>query len=83
MRSFDRRVFRPLRFEGDGSGYTLIDSVEDAIGYVTDIWPVRIGKAYEDALQACIDGISDRISPEQVRQILYESARSAGLHVGD
>ncbi|WP_411828492.1 DUF982 domain-containing protein [Neorhizobium petrolearium] len=78
-----KRVFRPLRFDREGNGCIFIGSVEDAIEFVADSWPVRAGEAYENALQACIDGINDRISPNAVRQILYSSATAAGLHVSE
>lgn len=75
------RTFQPLRFEKDDGGHVLIDSVEAAIQYVTDSWPVRNGKAFEEALQACIDGMAGRISPDQVRQALYKAAKEAGIHI--
>ncbi|WP_454851032.1 DUF982 domain-containing protein [Rhizobium binxianense] len=80
MANRDDRGFEPLKISNEDGGEELvISTVEGAIRYVTDLWPVRNGEAYEEALQACIDGMNDRISPTEVREILLRAARKAGV----
>ncbi|MGY5801092.1 DUF982 domain-containing protein [Rhizobium sp. LEGMi12c] len=58
-----------------------IDSIAQAVECLTTKWPVRYGDAFEEALQACVDGIKGRVSPEQVRSAFLKAASAAGMRV--
>ncbi|WP_080761175.1 DUF982 domain-containing protein [Rhizobium rhizogenes] len=65
-----------------GGGYLVVDNVEKAVGCLTDLWPARSkGQAFEEALQACIDGINHRVSSESVRQAFINAANEAGIRI--
>jgi N-methylhydantoinase A/oxoprolinase/acetone carboxylase beta subunit len=64
-----------------GGGYYVVDTVEKAIECLTGVWPGHKGEAFEAALQACIDGINHRVSPEEVRQALINAANEAGIRI--
>lgn len=82
MNDFNIRAFTPVRINLQiGDEYHIIDTVKKATECLTESWPVRSGEAYEEALQACIDGMKDRIAPEQVRQALIKAARGAGIGI--
>jgi hypothetical protein len=82
MTNRDARGFEPLKISNEDGGEELvISTVEGAIRYVTNLWPIRNGEAYEEVLQACIDGMNDRISPAEVRETLLRAARAAGVRV--
>ncbi|MFK0164178.1 DUF982 domain-containing protein [Rhizobium sp. NPDC090279] len=59
----------------------IVGSVAQAVEYLTTKWPIRYGDAFEEALQACIDGVKGRASPEQVRSAFVNAAVAAGLRV--
>ncbi|MEZ2218759.1 DUF982 domain-containing protein [Rhizobium sp. RCC_161_2] len=64
-----------------GGGYLVVDTIEKTIECLTDFWSGPKGDAFEAALQACIDGINHRASPEEVRQALINAASEAGIRV--
>ncbi|MFT4185412.1 MAG: DUF982 domain-containing protein [Rhizobium sp.] len=64
-----------------GGGYLVVDTVEKAIDCLTQRWPGRKGEAFEEAVQACIDGINHRIPPQDVRQAFIKAANEAGIHI--
>ncbi|WP_245432601.1 MULTISPECIES: DUF982 domain-containing protein [unclassified Rhizobium] len=59
----------------------IVNSVAQAIECLTTEWPVRYGDAFEEALQACIDSVKGKTSPEQVRVALVNAAKAAGMRV--
>lgn len=74
--------FAPVQIEiHSGSGYHLVDTIEKAIECLTDQWHGLKGEAFEAALQACIDGINHRVSPEEVRQAFIKAANEAGIRI--
>lgn len=74
--------FMPIRIAmRSGDGYFVVDSIEKAIEYLTNLWPNTKGQAFEDALQACIDGINHRVSPDDVRRAFVNAANEAGIRV--
>lgn len=74
--------FEPLRiaFCDEGEVQTVA-SVAQAIECLTTKWPTRYGNAFEEALQACVDGIKGRVSPELVRSALVKVAEAAGMRI--
>lgn len=84
MANCDARGFEPLKISNeDREEGLIIDTVEGATRYVTKSWPVRNSEAFEEVLQACIDGMNDRISPEEVRQALLGAATKAGVRISE
>jgi N-methylhydantoinase A/oxoprolinase/acetone carboxylase beta subunit len=74
--------FTPVQIEIRSSGgYIVVDTVEKAIECLTERWPNLKGEAFEAALQACIDGINHRVSPEDVRQAFVNAANEAGIRI--
>jgi len=65
----------------DESELQFVDSIEQAVECLTTKWPIRYGDAYEAALQACIDGVKGRVSPDQVRSAFVNAADAAGIRV--
>jgi hypothetical protein len=75
-------VFAPLGIAmRDEDELQSIDSITQAVECLTTKWPIRYGDAFEEALQACVDGIKGRISPEQVRSAFLKAAGAAGMRV--
>jgi len=64
-----------------GDGYLVVDSIEKAVECLTDLWLARKGQAFEEALQACIDGINHRVSSENVRKAFINAANEAGISI--
>jgi hypothetical protein len=76
--------FAPIRIAiRSGDGYFVVDTVEKAVEYLTSFWSSSKGEAFEEALQACIDGINHRVSPEDVRRAFIDAAHEAGIRVLD
>lgn len=74
--------FAPVQIAIRASGgYLVVDTIEKAIECLTELWPGRKGEAFEEALQACIDGINHRIPPEDVRQAFINAANEAGIRI--
>lgn len=74
--------FAPVQIEIlSGGGYSVVDTIEKTIECLTDFWSGPKGEAFEAALQACIDAINHRASPEEVRQALINAANEAGIRV--
>jgi hypothetical protein len=74
--------FEPVQIEiHSGSGYRVVDTIAKAIECLTDQWHGLKGEAFEAALQACIDGINHRISPEEVRQAFIKAVNEAGIRI--
>lgn len=65
----------------DGDEVQFIGSIAQATEYLTTQWPIRSGDAFEEALQACIDGIKGRVAPEQVRSAFLKAAVAAGIRL--
>ncbi|MGV2184573.1 DUF982 domain-containing protein [Rhizobium rhizogenes] len=66
-----QRSFAPVRIVSELTDeYQIIDSVEGFAQYLLEALPLRNVEVCEKALQVCIDGLSDRLSPEQVRETL-------------
>lgn len=65
----------------EGDEFQIVDSVAGAVEYLTAKWPICCGDAFEEALQACVDGIKGRVSPEQVRSAFINAADAAGIRV--
>jgi hypothetical protein len=65
----------------DEAEVQTVDSVAQAIECLTTKWPMRHGDAFEEALQACVDGIKGRVSPEHVRSALVKVAEAAGMRI--
>jgi hypothetical protein len=75
-------AFAPLGIAmQDGDEVQSINSIAQAVEYLTTKWPIRYGDAFEEALQACIDGVKGRASPEQVRSAFLKAAGAAGIRV--
>lgn len=75
-------TFEPVKIDLDGNGEVqIIDSIMRAVECLTTQWPVRHGEAFEDALQTCIDGVTGRASPKQVRSAFIAAAKAAGILV--
>lgn len=73
-------AFLPVRLAVRGKdAVEVIDSIEKAVEYLTTLWPVRHGEAFEGALKSCIDGIKGRASPQQVRSTFVNAANAAGI----
>ncbi|OCJ07075.1 hypothetical protein A6U86_08295 [Rhizobium sp. AC27/96] len=73
-------TFPPVRIAVRGKdAVEVIDSIEKAVEYLTTLWPVRHGDAFEGALQSCIDGIKGRVSTQQVRAAFVNAAAAAGI----
>ncbi|ACM30257.1 DUF982 domain-containing protein [Agrobacterium rhizogenes] len=74
--------FAPVQIEIRSSGgYYVVDTVGKAVEYLTDHWHDLKGEAFEAALQACIDGINHRVSPEEVRQAFIKAVNEAGIRI--
>lgn len=73
--------FAPVQIEILGGGYVVVDTVEKAVECLTDQWHGLKGDAFEAALQACIDGINHRVSPEEVRQAFIKAVSDAGIRI--
>ncbi|MDK4701859.1 MULTISPECIES: DUF982 domain-containing protein [unclassified Rhizobium] len=65
----------------DGDEIQFIGSISQAVEYLTTQWPIRSGDAFEEALQACIDGVKGRASPERVRSAFLKAAGAASIRV--
>ncbi len=75
-------AFAPLGIAAqDGDEIHSINSIAQAIEYLTTKWPIRYGDAFEEALQACVDGVKGRVSPEQVRSAFLKAADAARMRV--
>lgn len=75
-------AFAPLEITiCDGDEIQSINSIAQAVDYLTAKWPIRYGDAFEEALQACVDCVKGRVSPEQVRSALLKAAAAAGIRV--
>lgn len=64
-----------------GGGYLVVDTIEKAIECLIQQWPGQKGEAFEEAVQACIDGINHRIPAEDVRQAFIKAANEAGIRI--
>lgn len=74
--------FAPVQIAIRASGgYLVVDTVEKAIECLTELWPGRKGEAFEEAVQACIDGINHRIASDDVRKAFINAANEAGIRV--
>lgn len=75
-------AFAPLGIAAqDGDEVQSINSIAQAIEYLTTKWPIRYGDAFEAALQACVDGVKGRVSPEEVRSVFLKAAGAVGMRV--
>ncbi|AYG69591.1 DUF982 domain-containing protein (plasmid) [Rhizobium sp. CCGE531] len=75
-------VFEPVKISLDDDGEVqVVDSVMRAVECLTTQWPVHYGEAFEQALQTCIDGVTGRASPPQVRSAFITAAKAAGILV--
>jgi len=75
-------AFAPIGIASrDGDELQFIASIGQAIEYLTRQWPIRSGDAFEEALQACIDGVKGRASPEQVRSAFLKAADAVSIRV--
>lgn len=59
----------------------VVDSIESAIECLTTVWPIRNGDVFEYVLQTCIEGITGRVSSQQVRLVFIHAAEEAGIFV--
>ncbi|TXI01410.1 MAG: DUF982 domain-containing protein [Rhizobium sp.] len=74
--------FAPVKIAlSDEGEVQIVTSVSQIVEYLTMQWPVPYGDAFEEALQACIDGVQGRISPQQVRSAFTKAAKAAGLRI--
>jgi hypothetical protein len=74
--------FAPIQIEIQSTdGFFVVDTIEKAVACLTGHWPGIKGEAFEAALQACIDGINHRISPEEIRQAFIKAANEAGIRI--
>jgi hypothetical protein len=78
-----RRAFAPLRIAVHGVGaYRVVSTVREASECLMDHWPVKHeGAAFEAALQACLDAMEDKATPDAVRQAMIRAAGEAGISV--
>ncbi|MGY5777419.1 DUF982 domain-containing protein [Rhizobium sp. LEGMi135b] len=75
-------AFAPLGIAmQDGDEVQSINSIAQVVEYLTTKWPIRYGDAFEEALQACVDGVKGRVSPGQVRSAFLKAAGAAGIRV--
>lgn len=73
-------TFEPVKISPEDNGEVqIVDSVMRAVECLTTQWPVRYGEAFEDALQTCIDGVTGRASPQQVRSAFIAAAKAVGI----
>ncbi len=63
----------------DAGEYRQITSVHDAAETLLKHWPVDDGEWYLTAVQACLDALKGRISPELAREALIKAADEAGI----
>jgi hypothetical protein len=77
-----RRPFPPLKIAVHGiSTYRSVSTVREASECLMEYWPSHHGKAFEAALQACLDAMNDKVPPERVREALIRAAKEAKISV--
>ena len=77
-----QRMFAPVKIASRLTGtHQIIYSVEGFSEYLTEEPSPRQTEVYEKALQVCIDGLCDRISPQSVREALVWMATAEGISI--
>jgi hypothetical protein len=72
------RLFEPVRIlRTSVDRCQIVASVDDATRYLTESWPAGTSDVLEHALQACIDGLNDRIAPTEVREAFVKALNHA------
>ena len=84
MKRHTLRQFRAIKLAvHGGENYRTVDSVRSAAETLLERWPDLESEQFVTAIQACIDGMTDRIPPEAVREALIVAAREANISVID
>lgn len=70
---------QPFRVEMQGGLERIFLNVYDALDFLENEWPIRSGRAYEQALSACRAALENGSSCLHARIALMEACREAGL----
>jgi len=82
MRSDSLHQFQPVGLAMHGIGrYSVVHSVEEAAEALLKEWPDDSGDRFCEAVKACLDGIHDLLSPNEVRKAFICAAREARVMV--
>ncbi|MBB4278544.1 DUF982 domain-containing protein [Rhizobium mongolense] len=75
-------AFRPVGLAMHRIGkYRVVNSVGLAADTLLQHWPADDGEDFSEAVMACLDGLYDRIPPEDVRTAFIKAAREANIIV--
>jgi sugar/nucleoside kinase (ribokinase family) len=75
-------AFRPVGLAMHSiGGCRVINSVERAAETLLQRWPIDDGEDFSEAVMACLDGLHNRIPPEDVRAAFIKAAREANMIV--
>ncbi|APO78893.1 hypothetical protein AM571_PC01160 (plasmid) [Rhizobium etli 8C-3] len=61
--------------------YRVVNSVGLAADTLLQHWPTDDGEDFSEAVMACLDGLYDRIPPEDVRAAFIKAAHEANIIV--
>ncbi|UXN59171.1 DUF982 domain-containing protein [Phyllobacterium zundukense] len=64
-------------------GTRNISSVEEAADFLEIYWPIKTGKKFVEAKQACIEALEGKIMCTAARSAFIEAAKEADIYVAE
>lgn len=83
----DQRWEKGVELELHGIGkYRTVKSTEDAARQLTTVWPKPDGPAFDAAVRACIEALSNtrkKLLADRARQAFIDAADEAEIYIRD
>ncbi|TCU15337.1 uncharacterized protein DUF982 [Rhizobium sullae] len=75
-------AFRPVGLAMHCIGeYRVVNSVRRAAETLLQRWPIDDGEDFSEAVMACLEGLHNRVPPEDVRAAFIKAAHEANVMV--